>query len=246
MSSRYKIVFQDVVVDVRKKHFDSAYRRIEGFGSIKNPYLSRARYLVHSNKHSPYYDDDASRENLDMLDSASDPWGQAEKGRCLILGDFYDADTALAEDILIKAGDDPKAMYYIAYINDMEMHVDGGGEKFGDKQHALELYRQVMDKGGQYKNLAALAFCRIMIKSGDMSLEHKSKVFSVLVGLSNQTGSEADKLLAKFMLLELGDLFSSIYSESNAPNTMVEKIEFESEHRDAVSSLESLSLFIAG
>jgi hypothetical protein len=243
--SRYNVLFKEVIADIRKKDFDSAYRRLDAFNSNKNPYLYRARYLVHSNKHSPYYDDSASRENLDMLDAASDSWGQAEKGRCLILGDFYDADTALAEDILTKAGDDPKALYYIAYINDMEMHKDDSGEKFGDKQHALELYQQVMNKVGPYKNLAALAFCRIMIESGDMSIEHKSNVFSVLAALSNNTGSEADKLLAKFMLLELGDLFSSIYSESNAPSTMVEKIEFESEHRDAVSSLESLSLFIA-
>jgi hypothetical protein len=243
--SRYEVVFENVVVDVRKKNFDSAYRRIEGFKSVKNAYLYRARYLVHSNKHSPYYDDAASRDNLDMLDSASDPWGQAEKGRCLMLGDFYDVDTKLAEDTLTKAGDDPKALYYIAYINDMEMHRDETGEKFGDKQHALELYQKVMNQGGQYKNLAALAFCQMMIKLGDMSTEQKSKVFSVLVRLSNQTGSDADKLLTKFMLLELGDLFSYIYSESNAPSTMVEKIEFESEYRDAASSLNSLSVFIA-
>lgn len=244
MSSRYKAVFQEVASDVKKGQFDSAFKRVKDFNAIKNPYLYRARYLVHSNKHSPYYDERISKECLEMLDSTSDVWGQAEKGRCLMLGDFFDQDTRLAEDALTKAGDDSKALYYIAYINDMEMHIDESGEKFGDKAHALDLYQKVIAKGGAYKDLASLAFCKIMISKGDLPLSGKVKVFSALVDLASKSIDDSEKLLARFMLLELADIFSSVYSESKSPSTMLEKIEFESENRDVISALESLNKVI--
>jgi hypothetical protein len=242
--NRYKRVFHEVLKKVTHSDFSGANELLKGFHEVRDTYIKRALYLVSSDERSPVFSEKVSRDCLDFLDNASDSWGWAEKGRCLLLGRFYERSSHQAEDILTKAIDkEPKAKYYIATIHDLAEHIFDG-QKVRDVKYATKLYKDLMSMECSYKEKAALAYCRIAMEDPDSNV-NPSEVFTILsnyLPLSEKSvvNQEAYDLMVNFILEHISNIVKIGFSESVLPSGMAEKIEFEGKHRQALSCIDNL------
>lgn len=245
MNKATQVIFSQVGKEIQLKNYDKAYDLLRN--TVENDvYIQRARYLLHCDKNSPYYDESKAKSNLDKLDGFSDSWGKAEKGRCLLFGELYPKNTVKAEDLftsLLKK--EPKAAYFTAYLNEKKLHKDEAGLSFGSEEYALKLYAELSAFKNSYREHAKIACCRLQLKKDFLSISERASIYGILSEqLESKTRghihSEATKLMSEFLLDELSSVVEITYDEKKAPTQVLEKISFQDNFRSSQSSILSL------
>ncbi len=243
MSERYKNLYAEVLKNVSGKRYDVAKSKLDGMDKVKDQLLSRSYYLVYGTPSSPFFDPSIAKDHLNFLESSSDSWGLAEKGRCLLFGELWEKDTHKAEDILIKAmKKEPKAMFYIAYIHANGIHLDDSDDPVYDIAEATRLYKQISGGESRYRDKACLEYCKLsMAGDGSVSIEVRAEVFALLLGLTKTGNPDALRVMSSFLVSETSIAVDEKFSSSNVPASMPGRIAFESSHRQCLSSIKTLS-----
>jgi len=245
MNKATQSIFLNVSKEVSVRNYDKAHDLLKD--TVDNDiFIQRARYLLHCDKKSPYYNEVKAKGNLDHLDNLSDGWGRAEKGRCLLFGELYEQNTIKAEDIftpLLKK--EAKAAYFTAYLNERKLHKDDSGASFGDEDHALSLYTELSKTKNSYRDHAKIACCRLQLNKENTSVQERSLIFTILreqieLGKKGLVFIEATKLMSKFLLFELSSIVDITYDKSNAPTPVLERITFDDDFRASHSSILAL------
>tara|TARA_Y100000310_G_C20703805_1_gene832679 strand:+ start:5068 stop:5805 length:738 start_codon:yes stop_codon:yes gene_type:complete len=233
-------LFKSVVNHIKQKDFVAAVKELEPHMSTRDVFASRARYLLFTHKDSPYFSADNARAELDFMHSATDTWGMAEKGRCLMYGEFYDPNPQAAEDLFMNVIEiSPKAKYFMATLHDEKMHTDESGASYGIENTALNYYEDLMDVESPYQNRASLSYCRIVMK-GKLSEDVRVKVFSILMRLVESGQRDAQEMLNELLIDSLRESVLLKFADKLAPEDMMGRVEFEQKHRQSLSLLESL------
>jgi hypothetical protein len=197
-------VYDIILPLVRQGQFKSAYEKLSTVMSKQTVDVERSKYIVFSNKNSPYFSSEKAEECLVKLASMDDSWAIAERGRCYLFGILGKQDSYKAEDLFINVeGREPMADYYRAMIHMQGLHKNESGEPVFDLKESINILKKLIAKNTPFKNKAMLSYCDVQIKLGRMNPQEKSEVFNILSGLvSDKPDKEVHRIYMKFLTIQ--------------------------------------------
>ncbi len=197
-------VYDVILPLVRQGQFKSAYEKLAPVMSKQTIDVERSKYIILSNKNSPYFSGEKSEECLVRLASMDDTWAIAERGRCYLFGILGNQDSYKAEDLFINVeGREPMADYYRAMIHMQGLHKTDNGESVYDLKESINILKGLISKQTPFKNKAMLCYCDVQIKLGRMTPDEKSEVFKILSGLvSENPDKEVHRIYMKFLAIQ--------------------------------------------
>jgi hypothetical protein len=245
MANQYQSVCKEVNDLIRKSDFERAASLLKKYEMVRDTFITRAFYLLYSEKRSHYYSEAKARESLDFLEKSKDLWGIIEKGRCLLEGFLYTKDTFTAEDLfnsacrVSKNKGAEKARFYLGliYANGLHTPNDNGSV---DTQQAKKMFSEIMVGESVYKERAREEYCKVLMTSESISVSEEAELYSHLSVLLKNDPRRTASLYSAFILSSLTKLGDIVFDESRAPSGMTERAEFDSDYnqlRNAVSSL---------